>query len=469
MKIRLSRLAPLRHSLPALSLLPVMALLPALRSANPSDRIPPMQTGSPDLPVSVPARLRWWQESRFGLFIHWGPVALTGQEISWSRANTNPNCPNNGPIPAAEYDNLYKRFDPEQFNAGEWAKIAKDTGMKYVVLTARHCDGFCLWPTRTYDYNISSTPFKRDVCGELDKAVHQAGLKMGWYYSPMDWRDPDCRTANNAAYLKIMQAQIKELVTDYKTDLMWFDWDGGTIPWDQENTYEIVRSGHPNMIVDNRLDCDPAHPADRYIGPNADYYTPEQTIGAYDDQRPWETCMTLGTLWSWKPNDTLKTTPEVIRILAQCVGGDGNLLLDVGPMPDGRIEPRQVDILMEVGKWVKAHGEAIYGTRGGPFKPGAWGVSTRKGKTIYVHVFDWSKGTVTLPAIDAKVVKARIVSGGPVAVDPADPSGDCVVQKADGVTIDVAAAHRDPADTIIALELDKPALSLPASSAPGSR
>src|SRR5512138_1970642 len=159
-------------------------------------------------------------------FIHWGPVALKGTEISWSRANTNPLCPNKGEVPAEVYDNLYKSFDPVRFDADRWAAIAKEAGMRYVVLTAKHCDGFCLWPTATIDYNISRTPFRRDVCGELAEAVRKAGLRIGWYYSPMDWWDPDCRTAKNAAYVNRMQGQVRELVTTLgRIDIMWFDWD----------------------------------------------------------------------------------------------------------------------------------------------------------------------------------------------------------------------------------------------------
>ncbi len=404
-------------------------------------------------------RLDWWREARFGLFIHWGPVSLKGTEISWSRANTNPLCPNKGEIPADVYDNLYKSFDPVRFDASEWAATAKAAGMRYVVLTAKHCDGFCLWPTATIDYNISRTPFRRNVCLELANAVRQAGLRIGWYYSPMDWWDPDCRTARNAAYVGRMQGQIRELVTTLgRIDIMWFDWDGGTIPWDQGETYRIVREAQPRIIINNRLDCAfGGLSADKDMGPNADYLTPEQVIGAYNDKQPWETCMTLGTQWSWKPNDTIKSVDEVIRILAGCAGGDGNLLLDVGPMPDGRIEPRQVDVLKAVGTWLAGHGESIYGTRGGPFKPGKYGASTRRDDRIYVHVFDWNGGSLKLPAIRAKIIGSRMLGGGRVSV----------TQTPAGVEIAVPEGDRHPADTVVVLELDGPASAVPAIDVPG--
>jgi len=416
----------------------------------------PFQSSTPDS-----GRLAWWREARFGLFIHWGPVSLKGTEISWSRANSNPLCPNKGEIPVEVYDNLYKLFNPTLFDAARWAAVAKEAGMRYVVLTAKHCDGFCLWPTETIDYHIGRTPFGRDVCGELAEAVRKAGLRIGWYYSPMDWKDPDCRTERNAAYVKRMQGQIRELLTRYgRIDLLWFDWDGGTIPWDQEATYRLVRAAQPAIVVNNRLDCGSGGlSADRDIGPNADYLTPEQVIGGYNDRHPWETCMTLGTQWSWKPDDRIKSADEVVRILARCAGGDGNLLLDVGPMPDGRIEPRQVDVLKDVGVWLSGHGESIYGTRGGPFKPGRYGASTRRGDRIYLHIFEWAGPSLTLPPIAAKVVRGRVLGGGPASVRQTDA----------GLVVSAGEADRHAADTVVVLELDCPAGGIAAVDVPEKR
>lgn len=414
-------------------------------------------TSGPETALQKQARMRWWREARFGLFVHWGPVSLKGTEISWSRANTNPKCPNQGEIPAAEYDGLYRRFNPTLFNADDWTGLAKAAGMKYVVLTAKHCDGFCLWPTRTVDYHIGNTPFGRDVCGELSASVHKAGLRLGWYFSPMDWKDPDCRTERNDEFVRRMQGQIRELVGNYgRIDLLWFDWDGGEIPWDQENTYRIVREAQPNIIVNNRLECSfGGHSADSYIGPNADYYTPEQVIGAYDDARPWETCMTLGTQWSWKPNDSIKSVSDVTAILAKCAGGDGNLLLNVGPMPDGRIEPRQAAVLRDVGAWLDRYGDSIYGTRGGPLKPGAWGASTRKGNTVYLHVLSWPSGPLKLNAVGAGVRSWKVLTGGTAKVR----------QTKAGLEIDASEAARSQKHAVVALTLDRPAESIQARNA----
>ena len=178
------------------------------------------------IPAPTNDRMAWWREARFGMFIHYGPVALTGQEISWSRANSNTNCPNHGATPVAVYDQLYQQFNPTNFNAADWAGVAKAAGMKYVVLTAKHCDGFLLWDSKVDGYNIMHTPFRRDLCAELAAAVRQDGLRLGWYFSPMDWRDPDFRTERNAAFVARMQGELSELLNNYgRIDVMWFDWD----------------------------------------------------------------------------------------------------------------------------------------------------------------------------------------------------------------------------------------------------
>jgi len=412
---------------------------------------PALADGSADGASGRDARMEWWRDARFGMFIHWGPVSLKGTEISWSRANSNPACPNKGTIPVEEYDNLYKRFNPVQFNAGEWAAIAKDTGMKYVVLTAKHCDGFLLWHSKVSDYNIASTPFKRDVCAELSEAVRKQGLRVGWYFSPMDWRDPDFRTVRNAAFVKRMQGEIEELLSNYgPVDLFWFDYDGREPMYDQATTYPLVKKHQPRILLTNRLDLGKGNNNRQILSPFADYYTPEQAIGGYDDQHPWETCMTLGRQWAWKTNDTIKTVPEVLAILAKCVGGDGNLLLNVGPMPDGRIEPRQVEVLKGVGAWMRQNSESIYGTRGGPYKPGAFGASTRKGNTIYLHILNWTGETIVLPALKRKVVKSSLLAGGPVTVE----------QTADAVRVTVAGKDRQAGNTVVKLELDGSAMDL---------
>jgi alpha-L-fucosidase len=416
------------------------------------------------LPRTYPERLHWWADGRFGMFIHWGPVSLKETEISWSRANSNPKCPNQGSIPVDVYDNLYKRFNPTEFNAKEWVAIAKAAGMKYMVLTAKHCDGFLLWDSKVSDYNIMHTPFKRDVCAELAKAAHEAGMRIGWYYSPMDWRDPDCRSANNDRFVKHVQAELTELLSNYgRIDLLWFDTDGEPAMWDQERTYAMIKKLQPQIVINNRLDYKTEGNAtvDRpeSIGPHADYYTPEQFVGGFDIRHPWESCMTTSRRdqWSWGGHaDGVKSFEAVMAMLLGCAGGDGNVLLNVGPMPDGRIAPEQANLIKQAGAWLAKYGESIYGTRGGPFKPGSYGVSTRKGNTVYVHIRTWVEDSIKLPPISAKVVSSRVLTGGTADVRQTDS----------GIEISVPEADRQAIDTIVALELDTAANEIPAVDVP---
>jgi alpha-L-fucosidase len=261
----------------------------------------------------------------------------------------------------------------------------------------------------------------------------------------MDWRDPDCRSERNAAYVNRMQGQIKELLTNYgPIDLCWFDWDGREPLYDQPRTYALVRKLQPKILLTNRLDLGPGNNDRQILSPRADYYTPEQSIGNYDDQTPWETCMTLGTQWAWKPNDTIKSLKECVDILVRCAGGDGNLLLNVGPMPTGEIEPRQVEVLKQMGQWLAKCGQGIYGTRGGPFKPGKWGAATHKGKSVYVHILDASLDTVKLPAIKQKIAGSSVLTSGSATVKQTDQAIEISVPKAD----------RQALDTIVVLTLE---------------
>jgi alpha-L-fucosidase len=399
--------------------------------------------------------LELWRSNRFGMFIHWGPVSLIGQEISWSRANSNTNCPNNGPTPADVYDNLYKKFNPTNFNASDWVAIARDAGMKYMVLTAKHADGFLLWPSKADPYNISATPFHRDICGELAAAAHSGGMELGWYFSPMDWRDPDCRSANNDRFNAKCQRELRELLSNYgRIEVLWFDTDGRPAEWDPVHTYALVRKLQPALLINNRLEMGSFDEWARQgrLRPNEDFLTPEQRIGAYDDQHPWETCMTLGTQWSWKPDDKLKTAGEVISILSRTAGGDGNLLLDVGPMPDGRIEPREVDILKQVGAWLDRNGESVYGTRGGPWKPSRSVASTRRGNSIYLHILRWNEDEIELPAISRDIQSASLLDGTKVDV----------VKRGDKLVVTIPVDRRDSMDTIVKLQLNGSAMDLAA-------
>jgi alpha-L-fucosidase len=330
--------------------------------------------------------------------------------------------------------------------------VAKAAGAKYIVLTAKHCDGFLLWHSQASDYNISRTPFRRDVCAELATAARAQGIKIGLYFSPMDWRDPDFRTERNAAFLARMQAELRELLTNYgQIDLVWFDHDGREALYDQTQTYEIVKTLQPRAIINNRLDLSVGDSNRRILSSNAEYYTPEQQVGAFDDQRPWESCMTTSRRgqWAWGgAQDGVKPLEACLAMLIRCAGGDGNLLLNVGPMPNGEIAPEQASLLKEIGKWLAKFGESIYGTRGGPFKPGDYGVSTRKERTIFLHVLEGPGAGLTLPAIPARIVGSRVLGSGKAEVR----------QTAAGIKVSVAESDRRAIDTVVALELDGPAL-----------
>lgn len=388
--------------------------------------------------------MQWWRDAKFGLFIHWGPVSIKGKEISWSRKGPRRGDHREGKIiPAEEYDNLYKQFNPVKFDAKSWVKLAKDAGMKYLVFTAKHHDNFSMFDTKMSEYKITNSPFKRDVCKELAEACHQGGIRLGWYHSGVDWVHPDFGTENHKRYVEFYLGQIRELCTNYgKVSIWWFDGYGRPNKvyrqlWgdDLKKAAAMLRQLQPGILLNPRG------------GTPGDYGTWEQKIGVFNKSRPWEACITIGTQWAWKPNDNIKSLKECLQTLVQVVGGDGNLLFNVGPMPTGEIEAQQAQRLREMGQWLKKYGESIYSTRGGPFKRGAWGASTYRNKTIYVHVLDWQgKDEVTLPAIPIKIEKVTVLTGGKAKVE----------QAGDVIKIAVPKENQQDIDTIIKLEIDEP-------------
>jgi alpha-L-fucosidase len=302
----------------------------------------------------------------------------------------------------------------------------------------------------------------------MEVACRKHGIGFFPYYSTCDWHHPDFPVtgpggkvkrpvANLDRYNDYLESQVKELITGYGPLVgIWFD-----VPqcFDRARGQRVIRfarSLQPDILVNNRT------------GALGDFDTPEQTVGRCQFGRPWESCLTLGTQWTWKPTDTLKPYTDAIRILVACAVGDGNLALNTNPMPDGRIEPRQVESFRKIGAWLKQYGESIYGTRGGPFVapsasavkalgdhfalPGGawWGGSTHKGNVIYLHILRWPSDTITLTAIPRKIIKTCVLTGGQATVK----------QTERGIEIDVPAAKRDAVDTIVKLELDGPALGL---------
>ena len=392
------------------------------------------------------ARMKWWKDARFGWFICWGPCSLMASEIGWSRNGPRPGIGvGEGGIPMDVYDNLYKRFNPTQFDAKAWVDAIKKSGAKYMIFLTRHHDGFSMFDTQYSDYKITNTPFGRDVCAELAKACHEAGIKIIWYYSQPDWHNPDYLTEHQDRFIKYLQGQVRELLTKYgKIDGMWFDGLQGTAKdWDSERLVKMIHELQPGIIINNRA------------GVPGDFGTPEQVIGAFDIKNPWETCITQGTGWSWTGSDApVKSYEWCIDTLVRCAGGGGNLALDTGPMPDGRIDPRQIDNYMKMGQWLGKYGVSIYETTGGPWRPGPWGAAARKGDTIYLHVLAWPERQLRLPPIEGKIVACRALTGGTPTFRQGQRS----------VVVNLPAQDRDKIDTIIALTVDGSAGDIPAES-----
>ena len=355
-------------------------------------------------PVTKEERLEWWKDARFGMFIHWGPVSIKGTEIGWSRGRE---------WTIEEYDNLYKEFNPVKFNALEWVQTAKAAGMKYIVFTSKHHDGFCNWDTKYTDYNIMNTPFKRDVMKELSEACNKEGIALGFYHSTCDWHHPDFpltspggsvkrEVSNLDKYTEYLKNQSVEIIKNYGPLLvMWYDVPQMFDSIRGQGVIDHIRKIQPDILVNNRT------------GAKGDFDTPEQRVGNFNNTRPWETCMTIGRQWAWKPDDEVKSLEQCLHSLIRSAGGDGNLLFNVGPRPDGLIEPLQVERLKEMGQWLDKYGHTIYATRGGPFKPTDWGVSTRKGSKVFLHILRWSGGAPEIIIPDIGIpVKSVIIAGG---------------------------------------------------------
>ncbi len=350
-----------------------------------------------------------FMDQRFGMFIHWGPVNLRGTEIGWSRGNG---------VDTIDYDKLYKEFNPQQFNADAWVLAAKNAGMKYLTITSKHHDGFCLWPSKYTDYDIMSTPFKKDILAELSKACQKQGIKFCVYFSVLDWHDPlypnnnlpngkPSAGADMKKFVEKIKGQLTEIITNYHPYMLWFDGNWET-PWTLEMGQEVyahIKKTDPNVIVNNRLGKG-AHQLmnNQTVG---DYATPEQFIGEMNMKDAWESCITICEQWAWKPNDKMKSLKESIQTLVGTAGGNGNLLYNVGPMADGRMEQRQVQLLQQMGGWLKKYGASIYGTRGGPYLPSKDMVATRKGNKIYIHILNAEARSLALP--DIKGMKLNTV------------------------------------------------------------
>ena len=411
-------------------------------------------------PASSVLRFR---EARYGLFIHYGLSSFRGADLSWSRETHAFPDPGKGTIPDDEYDGFAKRFRMDRFEAREWVDMARRAGMKYIVAVAKHHDGFHMWDTAFSDYKISNSPFGRDYLKELSDAAREAGIPFGVYYSQRDWHHPDYEPLDRAVaepaarppywratgsvrrrpgprhtyYVRYLRDTVRELLTNYGTiDFLWWDalWWGGMYHadmWESEVVERVARRLQPRILINNRA------------GLPGDFDTPEQRLGMFQDDRPWESCISLGPHWAWSPGE-VKSKAEIVRLLVGTAAGDGNLLISTGARADGSFDPAHVRRLLEVGAWLEKYGHTIYGTRGGPWKPGEWGGSTRRGNTAFLHVVSWPAGGLSLPDLGRRIRAARLVTG----------SGSVTVARSsDSVRFAVPEAARDEIDTIIELEL----------------
>jgi len=391
----------------------------------------------------VSDRLKWWVEARFGMFIHWGLYAIParGEWVMYCER-----------IPKREYARLASRFNPSRFNADDWVALAKEAGMRYMVLTTRHHDGFCLWDSKVSDFTSAKTAAERDFVAEYVDACRRAGMRVGFYYSLLDWRwpayweGPKEKPEEWAEFCKYVHAQVRELMTQYgKIDVLWYDgaWPHSADAWKSQHLNAMVRSLQPDIILNNRS------------GIPEDFETPEQHIQSYD--RPWESCMTIDDLWwGYHPGDpNLKSPMQLIRNLVRCVAGNGNFLLNVGPKADGTIPESQARRLRAVGEWLRRNGEAVYGAGVAPFGAAHLGQVTAKGRTVYVHIMFWPGREMWVAGIKNRVLRTYLLAAQEDL--PFEQQHDRV--RVWGLSKQV----RDPIDTVVALELEDEPESMPAS------
>ena len=359
-------------------------------------------------------RMEWWHAARYGMFIHWGLYCVIGQ-AEWALEMEG--------IPIPQYEILAKNFHPRPNAAREWAALARRAGQKYMVMTTKHHEGFCMFDTKLTDYCAPRQGPGRDLVREYVEAARAEGLRVGFYYSLMDWHHPDgatCKTdeAARRRFVEYTHGLIRELMTNYgKIDILWYDvdWPLTAEEWESERMNAMVFELQPEIIVNNRN------------GLPGDFSTPEQHIQAAEAGRAWETCMTLNNSWGYnRGDDAWKTPKTVISNLATCAQGGGNYLLNIGPRPDGSAPPESAEILEAVGRWLEANGKAIYPTQRGELRSTQNALFTRNGNLLYVLMTSWPGATpaaqwlsyfqpgavVALGGVNVKVKSARLLKTG---------------------------------------------------------
>jgi alpha-L-fucosidase len=424
------------------------------------------------------ARMQWWRDARFGLFIHWGLYAIPAGE--WKgKTNYGEWIRHSAQIPIDVYDKFVGQFNPVKFHADEWVSLAKDAGMKYIVITSKHHDGFCLFDSKDTDFDVMSTPFKRDILKELSEACRKQGIRLCFYHSIMDWHHPDYlprrdwekdRSAAGAAfdrYVLYMKNQLKDLLTNYgPLGVLWFDgeWES---TWNEKygrDLYQYVRSFQPDIIINNRVGASRSGMEGFSQGKESagDFGTPEQQIPATGlPGVDWETCMTMNDNWGYNSHDkNWKSAKDLIRMLADIASKGGNYLLNIGPTSEGMFPPESVERLREIGQWMKTNSESITTTQASPFKKLEWGRSTQKaisgGTRLYLHVFNWpADGKLIVPGIFNKAKLAYLVADSKKAALK-------VSRKEDSLVLEVPKQAPDPVDSVVILDVEgKPDVNNP--------
>ncbi|MBN8577079.1 MAG: alpha-L-fucosidase [Cytophagales bacterium] len=398
----------------------------------------------------------WFQNARFGLFIHWGVYSVLA-DGEWVM--------NTKQIPVKTYEKLPAFFNPTEFNAAEWVQMVKDAGMKYITITSKHHDGFAMYDSKVSDYNIvKKTPYGKDVLKMLADECRKQGIKLFFYHSQLDWHHPDYfprgftggsytgreEKGDMNKYLDYMDAQLTELLTNYG-DIggIWFDgmWDKKDADWRLSQTYSLIHKLQPGTLVGSNHHVAPYEGEDFQMfekdlpGHNTTGFAPEQKVG----ELPKEVCETINNSWGFNlRDDKNKSIKDLIQYLVKGAGYDANFLLNVGPMPNGKIQPEHVALLKQMGEWTRQYGETIYGTRGGPLTPREWGVTTQKGNKVYLHILKWYDETLTLPKLGKKVMSAKIfIDKTPVKF----------VENEFGLSIKMPKDKMNDIDTVIELEL----------------
>lgn len=374
-------------------------------------------------------RTEWFRQARFGMFVHWGLYSIPGQG-EWIRSH---QC-----LSIEDYQPYFETFNPTKYQPRKWARAAKEAGMQYVVLTAKHHDGFCLFDSAYTDYKATNTPAGRDLVAEFVEAVREEGLRIGLYFSLIDWYHPDFpkykdlnhpmrgnpafadEEINFDRYLDYMHKQVEEVVTKYgKLDILWFDYSYEDLfgeAWRASDLVKLVRKHQPDVIMDNRLETSGegfgSIVTDTITEYSGDFVSPEQLVPHEGIRNykgefvPWELCLTMNNNWSYNPTDHLyKSSATLIRKLVECVSKNGNMILNVGPTALGEINSESMAILKDFGQWMAAHSEAIYGNGYANLPKPEWGYYTKKGSTLYAHVLEQPIGPLALTGVEESRIK----------------------------------------------------------------